>query len=106
MEAFLAETGKGVEEETNKTFGKSLNFNPMLSGSFGIYTSPQCPKGEVLQTPASVIGSGLLGQGGGGVETRGTFGSLLGWAKGLKGNAMQRCRYRPLNENIQMPVGH
>lgn len=95
MEVFLAETSNGVEEETNKTFGKSLNFNLMLSGSFGIYTSPECPKGEALQTPASVIGSGLLGQGGGGVEPRSTFGSLLGWAKGFMGNAMQRCRYRP-----------
>lgn len=62
----LAETGKGMEEETNKNviLGKVLNSTQCCQGALE-YTLhrnvPSLGKGEALQTPASVIGSGLLG---------------------------------------------
>lgn len=89
MEVFLAETGEGMEEETNKNviLGKVLNSTQCCQEALE-YTLhlnvPSLGKGEARQTPASVIGSGLLGQGRGGWKLEALLG--LCWdGKGAQG---------------------
>lgn len=108
-EAFLGKTDKGEEEETNKNviFGKVLTSTQCCQGGLKCKLQPSFPTlgmGEGFQTPASVIGSGLLGRCAGREGTPGTFQSLLSWAKRLKGNPPQSCRYRSLEENTHTPV--
>lgn len=108
-EVFLGETGKGEEEETNINviLGKVLTSTQCCQGGLKCKLQLSFPilgMGEVFQTPASVIGSGLLRRCGGREGTTGTFESLLGWAKCLKGNPPQSRRYRSLEENTHTPV--
>lgn len=101
---FLGETGKKVEDEANKTMILgNLNLNQRALERKLHFSVPTLSKGEVLQTLVLVIVSRLLGQGGHGEGTPGTFGPLSGWERG-SGAILFSHRDRLLEENTQMPV--